>query len=291
MNRRYVVLAAVLLVIIAGAYGLQQLLFPKGAKALEVVSVRGEVSVIGADGESGLTAGAKIEPGQSVRTMTGEATLRGEGSATVTVTEGSRVTVGGVVDGVARLSLDEGRVIGFAKEGEGAGIEVTGGRDRASVSTKGGKFAASVDGAGDLAVAALEGTSKVRNGELTQDLVKGQQAILAGGKVEVGELPTAVLLKVDWPGGGVTREPIAKVKVAAPRGSKVRVNGKNVPLTANAEGKLEGSAEVALEDGVATKLELRAEDVAGNTRVEESEPITFDGRPPDIRTGAIRYDR
>src|SRR5688500_5130517 len=226
MNRRYVVLAIVLLLIVAGAYGLQLVLFPKGAKALEVVSVTGEVSVIGESGESGLVAGAKIAPGQSVRTLAGETTLRGEGSATVTLTERSRVTVSGVVDGVARLSLDEGRVIGFAKEGEGAGIEVTGGRDKARISTKGGKFAAAVDGAGDLAVATLEGTAKVVNGDITKDLSAGQQAILGGGKVEVGEIPTAILLKVDRPGPGVKKEQRQTRTVKGPRGSNMRAKRK-----------------------------------------------------------------
>lgn len=291
MNRRYVVLAIVLILIVAGAYGLQLVLFPKGAKALEVVSVTGEVSVIGEAGESGLVAGAKIEPGQSVRTLAGEATLRGEGSATVTLNERSRVTVSGVVNGVARLSLDEGRVIGFAKEGEGAGIEVTGGRDRATVSTKAGKFAAAVDGAGDLAVATLEGTAKVVNGDVTRDLTAGQQAILGGGKVEVGEIPKGILLMVKFPGAGLTKEPKQIVKVTAPRGSNVRVNGKKVALAPNAEGKLEGNAEVVLVENVPTKLEVKAEDVAGHTMIDYSDEIMFDRTPPGIGIGKPRHDR
>ncbi len=289
MNRRYVALAVVLLVIVAGAWALQSVLFPKGAKALEVVSVKGDVSVQGPEGESDLVAGAKIAPGQSVRTLAGEATLRGEGSATVTLTEGSKVTVGGVIDGIARLSLDEGRVIGFAKEGEGSGIEVTGGRDRASVSTRGGKFAAAVDGAGDLAVATLEGTAKVVNGDITKDLTAGQQAILGGGKVEVGAIPTAVLLKVDWPGGGKTREKTTTVVVAAPRGANVRVNGKKVALKPRADGQLEGTVEVELDEGP-NKLQVKAEDVAGNAKEEFSDLIELDTRPPPIKSGTAKWN-
>src|SRR5438874_11788080 len=115
MNKRYLGLAVVLLLIVAAAIGAQKFLFPDAPKAMQVVSVSGDVSVLGADGKlSGLVAGQKVRPGDQVRTgAAGEAVIRAtdEGSGTITLSEQSAVTVDGVLDGVARLHLQSGRVL------------------------------------------------------------------------------------------------------------------------------------------------------------------------------------
>src|SRR5688500_2182701 len=110
MNRRYLLLALVLALIAGGALLLQRILFPDVAKALEVVEVRGDASVVSGEGGSReLTAGGKIQPGEQVKTgAEGEAIMRGAGSSTITVSVRSSVTIVGGLDGVATIVITEG---------------------------------------------------------------------------------------------------------------------------------------------------------------------------------------
>lgn len=282
---RYVILALVLLAIAGGTFVLQRLLFPAKPKALEVLGVKGDVSVVGAGGESSLANGGRVLPGERVKTgADGEAILRGAGSSTITVSERSSVTVDGVLDGVARISVQEGFVRSRVKQGEGAGVEMRGGRDAASVLTRGGDVSVGVDAGGNLAVATLDGSASLSHGGTTRELSKGQTAFVAGGKVEVGEVPTALLLKVAWPEAGRTREAATKVSLTLPKGSTALVNGS--PVAVSEDGT--GTAVVTLNEGD-NKLTLQARDVAGNAHAEESGIIVLDRTPADIRTPGAKW--
>ena len=278
-------LALVLLAIAGGTFVLQRILFPSAPKALEVVEVRGDVSVVGKDGEVGLLKGARVLPGERVKTgAEGEAVMRGAGSSTITVSERSSVTVDGVLDGVARISVEQGYVRSRVKPGEGAGVEMRGGKEDAKVLTRGGDVSVGVDGGGNLAVATLEGTASLSHGGTTRELAKGQTAFVAGGKVELGEVPTSLLLKVAWPDAGRTREAASKVSVTLPRGSSAYVNGAAVPVGPDGTG----TASIQLEEGD-NKIKLQARDVAGNELVEESGVIVLDTRPPEIKSGGTKW--
>lgn len=285
-RRRYVILALVLLAIAGGTFVLQRILFPSKPKALEVLEVKGDVSVVGATGESSsLANGGRVLPGERVQTgADGEAILRGAGSSTITVSERSNVTVDGVLDGVARISVQEGFVRSRVKQGEGAGVEMRGGRDAASVLTRGGDVSVGVDAGGNLAVATLDGTASLSHGGTTRELAAGQTAFVAGGKVEVGEVPTSLLLKVAWPDAGRTRDSATKVSVTLPKGSTALVNG--APVTVGEDGT--GTATVMLKEGD-NKLTLQARDVAGNAHEEESGVIVLDTRPPEIKIGGAKW--
>lgn len=285
-RRRYVVLAIVLLAIGGGTWFLQRTLFPEKPKALEVLEVRGEVSVVGATGEAtGLTKGARILPGERVKTGSeGEAVMRGAGSATITVSERSSVTVDGVLDGVARISVEEGFVRSRVKEGEGAGVEMRGGKEGAKVLTRGGDVSVGVDAGGNLSVATLEGKASLEHGGTSRELAAGQTAIVAGGKVEIGNVSTDLLLEVAWPEAGTTQKPESEIAVTLPRGSTAHVNG--VPVTVGPDGK--GKAVVTLEEGQNT-ITLDARDVAGNRKREKSGVIVLDTRPPEIRSGGTKW--
>ena len=273
-----------LLLIGGGTWLVQRFLWPSKPQALEVVSVKGDVAVVGAKGETAMTAGGRILPGEKVRTgHEGEAVLRGAGSSTITLSEHTQVSVAGVVDGVARLSLDEGQVRSKVNATEGNGVEVKGG-DGATVLTRGGDVAVGIDGQGNLAVATFEGNASLTHGGATRDVGAGQIAIVAGGKVEVGAVPTSVLLKVAWPEAGKTKETTTKVQVELPKGATARVNGQ--PVRFGADGT--AIAEVRLEEGE-NRIKLEARDIAGNQRTEESGVIILDTRKPDISGGKIDW--
>lgn len=286
-RRRYLLLIAVLLLIAGATLVVQHVLFPAGPRALEVVSVTGDVQIITSTGESaGLRVGQKVKPGESVKTgHEGEAVIRSgdEGSGTVTLSEHTEITVDGVVDGVSRLRLKDGRVLAQQPQGKG-GVQITGGHDKASVFTNGGKVAVGIDGGGDLSVATLEGRSTVKDGDATQDLSAGQQATAAGGKIDVGAIPTQVLLQVAWPDSGKTRDPETSVKVSAPRGARVRVNDE--PVILGPDGS--GVAKVKLAEGD-NKIHVEADDVAGNAAKQDSGVIVLDTRPPDIHGGHAQW--
>ena len=283
-RRRYLALAAILLLLLGGAFLLQGVLFPAAAKSMEVLSVRGEVSVIGASGESKLAVGCQVLPGESVKTgHDGEAVMRGEGSSTITVTEHSSVEVEGVLDGVARLRLDEGRVLGDVT-GEGSSIQVRGGKEGASVLTRDGRTAVAVDASGDFSVATLRGTAALTHDGATQELAEGQVAVVSGGKVALGALPKSVLLKVAWPEEGRTRETKKTVTVESGKATSVRVNDRVIAI--GPDGK--GTIEVELQEGE-NKIKVEAADVAGNRSESESGVIIVDTRPPDIRGGPTQW--
>lgn len=284
-RRRYVLLVLVLAAIGGGTRLLQRRLFPEAAKALEVLEVRGEVSRVGAEGETGLTRGAKVLPGERVRTgAEGEAVMRGAGSSTITVSERSSVTVDGVLDRVARISVEQGFVRARVKDGEGAGVQVRGGAEGATVLTRGGDVSVGVDGAGDLAVATFEGRASLTHGGTTREVGMGRTAVVAGGRVEIGEVPTRLLLKVAWPEPGGTREPTTAVSLRLPRGAEAFVNGAAVPVGPDGSGR----AVVTLREGDNT-LTLEARDVAGNLLREESGVIVLDTKPPPVAGGAPRW--
>lgn len=286
-RRRYLLLLLVLLLIGGAAALLQRILFPSGPRSLEVVSVTGDVSVVPAAGGAAqpLAAGAEIRPGDAVRTgRAGEAVMRGDGSATVTVREHSRVGVEGVLDGVSRFRLDEGRIEGRVNEGEGGGIQVSGGKDGAEVLTRGGKMAVGVDAGGTFAVAAMEGTATLSQGGTRRDLKAGEFAVVSGGNVEVGAIPTSVLLKVAWPEEGRTREKTATVDVQARPGTLLRVN--DVSVAVGVDGR--GQVPVELKEGE-NRVAVEAVDAVGNRTVGTSGAIVLDTRPPEIRGGAATW--
>lgn len=278
-SRRYLALAAILLLLVGGAFLLQGVLFPSVPKSMEVLSVRGDVSVVGASGEQKLAAGGQVLPGESVKTgHDGEAVMRGEGSSTITVTEHSSVEVEGVLDGVARLRLDEGRLLGDVS-GDGTAIRITGGKESASVLTRDGRTAVAIDASGDLSVATLRGTAALTHGGTTQEVPEGQVALVSGGKVAVGALPKSVLLKVAWPEEGRTlREKKQTVTVESGKATNVRVNDRVIAI--GPDGK--GTMEVELQEGE-NKIKVEAADVAGNKTETESGVIIVDTRPPDIK--------
>src|SRR5579859_910265 len=236
-RRRYLVLGVVLLVVVVAAIGLQRLLFPPVPEELEVISVKGDVTLLTPGGpEAKLATGAKVKLGQTVRTGgEGEAVIRGEnqGAATVIVSDHSRVAVEEVREGVARIRLDEGRVTADQPDGSSGGVTITGGKDGASITTRGGRIAAALDPGGDLTMATLRGSATVRDGNITQDLPAGSQAIASGGRIEVGKIPSNILLHVSWPQLGKTRDPEAKVRVQVPHGTLLRVNDRLVSTGTN----------------------------------------------------------
>lgn len=279
-SRRYLVLAVILLLMVGGAFLLQGVLFPSAPKSMEVLSVRGDVSVIGAAGEQKLAAGGQVLPGESVKTgHDGEAVMRGEGSSTITVTEHSSVGVEGVLDGVARLRLDEGRVLGDVT-GTGSAIRITGGKESASVLTRDGRTAVAVDASGDFSVATLRGTASLTHGGTTQEVPEGQVALVSGGKVAVGALPKSVLLKVAWPDAGRTSEKKQTVTVDSGKSTIVRVNDRAIVI--GPDGK--GTMEVQLQEGE-NKIKVEASDVAGNRTESESGVIIVDTRHDSVGVG------
>lgn len=283
MRRRHLVLVLVLLLLVAAAAIVQRILFPPIPKTLQVLSVRGEVTVVDpVKGNSALQAGARISPGDAVRTgHEGEAVLQGNGNSTITLSEHASVKLEGVTsDGVSKIALESGRVRAVVPEGSGGGVEVSGGRDKASVLTRGGDVAVGIDGRGDVSVATFQGKASLTHGGTTKDVAAGQLAVVSNGKVRVGAIPTQVLLKVAWPEGDKTNDPVAQVNLEAPPGATVRVEDRAVTLDSSGHAMVA----VTLKEGE-NRIHLEAQDVAGNHRHEESGTILLDTSPPQIKSG------
>ncbi len=288
MRRRYLVLAAILLLLAGGAALVQRVLFPDAPKTMEVLSVRGEVTIVDpvSGGNAILQAGTKLKPGETVKTgHEGEAILQGRGNATITLAEHSAVRLDDVSrDGVSKFALTEGRVRSVVPEGSGGGVEITGGNDKASVATRGGDIAVGIDGHGDLSVATFRGKASLTAGGATRELGVNELAVVSKGKVQIGAIPTSVLLKVAWPESGKTNEPKTNVQVVAPPGATVRVN--DTAVTLDSSGR--ATVAVKLVEGE-NKIHLEAQDVVGNKRNEDSQTIVLDTRPPDIHGGKARW--
>jgi hypothetical protein len=287
VRRRYLLLVLILLLLAAGGVLSERILFPEAPKMLQVLSVRGEVTVEGVGRPATvLAAGARIVPGDSLRTgPQGEAVLQGRGNSTVSVDEHTVVRLEGVAsDGLSRIAIQEGRIRAVVPDGSG-GVEVHGGSEGASVVTRGGDIAVGVDGRGDLSVADFRGTANLTAGSATQALKAGDQATVSHGKIRFGSIPTAVRVKVAWPDAGPTREALQKVEITAPPGVMVRLDDR--PVALDSSGRAVETVE--LKEGE-NRLRLQAKDVAGNKpKEEDSGLMVLDTRPPEIRGGKPRW--
>jgi len=102
------------------------------------------------------------------------------------------------------------------------------------------------------------------HGGTTRELSKGQTAFVAGGKVELGEVPTSLLLKSRGP----KRDARANRRRRFAH-SPERLDGGGERRAGFRGAGRNGTASVTLQEGD-NKLRLEARDVAGNALVEDS---------------------
>ncbi|MCE9673478.1 FecR domain-containing protein [Myxococcus stipitatus] len=253
------------------------------ALELELTEVTGTVEVKSGDGSWRTAAvGMALRRHDQVRTDDGSyAVLIGGEAVEFRMDPGTEVSVEDLTKSVSRLLLANGMATAIVRPGVRHTFEVKAAQsDAVATLQQGGVFTMSNNGQGTVAVGTREGeVTLVGQGKVV--IVRaGQQSIVRPGHApsEPAQVPSSLLLKVDWPVDRTRRERELVVKGQTTPGSRVEVNALRVPT--DADGRFE--RKVKLKEGANT-VDVRA---VGVGRVEQREraDLVVDTRPPSMKT-------
>jgi hypothetical protein len=210
---------------------------------------------------------------------------RGEGVAALRAADGSRielvdeveVTVEALTRSLAELELHRGRLRADLAEGSDLALRVT--SSGATAEAQDGAFVVVADGSGMVAVASETAEVRLRAHDREVLVAAGQQAVVPpeGPPSDPQAIPDSVLLEVAWPTGRVQRDRRLVVRGHVAPGSEVRVADRSTPV--RPDGSFE--TEVELAEGV-NRVAVRARDIAGRTKVDESPAVMLKTRPPPL---------
>lgn len=225
-----------------------------------------------------VAAGTQLRVTDRIRTQ-------GEGAAALQAADGSRielvdeveVTVESLTRSLAELELHRGRLRADLAEGSDLALRVT--SSGASAEAQNGAFVVVADGSGMVAVASETAEVRLRAQDREVLVAAGQQAVVAPDQPpsDPEAIPESVLLEVAWPTGRVQRERRLVVRGQVAPGSEVRVADRSTRV--RPDGSFE--TEVSLAEGV-NRVAVRARDIAGRTKVDESPAVMVKTRPPPL---------
>jgi hypothetical protein len=257
----------------------------QSATSLQVLEVRGDVTLIRQGDAARLEAYTKLLEGDRVQTMeNSEVAFVLPDEATFRLRARSALQVVAVQADALTLSLDDGLLEATVRsqrpvrvEGGGRVVRLTDGDARFGRQS------------GVFQVEATEGTLEVEGegGGLVQT---GQQAVLTDRFAQIGDVPASLLLEVDWPEPDPTRQRQTTVYGRTAPGARVTVGGVwgQVEVFANQEGRFE--AQIPLGEGD-NEVEFSSLDPLGRvSEVYRGRLPVRDTTGPRVR-GAVEYDR
>lgn len=222
--------------------------------------------------------GTRLQATDRIRTQ-------GEGSVALQAADGSRielvdeveVTVEALTRSLAELELHRGRLRADLAEGSDLALRVT--SSGASAQAQNGAFVVVADGSGMVAVASETAEVRLRAQDREVLVAAGHQAVVQpdGPPSDPEAIPESVLLQVAWPTSRVQRERRLVVRGHVAPGSEVRVADQRTAV--RPDGSFE--TEIELAEG-ANRIAVRARDVAGRTKVEESPAVMVKTHPPPL---------
>ncbi len=284
--REVLPLLGIALAILLGGLLVYRWVFPEDAVlGLVVHHVEGEVHHVGEEGLKGAVVGDVV--GVAQRIQVGEAggvqLLFGENTRMRLEANSSLEVVGADAEGL-EVELEEGRVHATVRPGSPA-IGVVA-RDR-SVRTRNGRFGIALDDRGATSVEVQEGTVALSGFGEVRALADGERVIVTeGGSPLQGEIPSSLVLNVDWPPAERTRASKAIVRGQTEPGAQISVTGGQSEVGTVADDQGEFALEVPLAEGL-NALDLLARSVMGREEEGHFEVIK-DSQAPTAEF-EIRY--
>ena len=287
MRQQLPVLLAILLALVLGWAGYRYVFEEGLTTELRVVEAVGEVSRVD---EAGHTEAA--EAGE-VLNARDRVVVGSQGHAVVQVGEGTGLTLGaatsirvlGIESSGVRIELEEGRV--QARVRPGSPLLGLSNRGR-GVEARDAEFTMAIEADGGLLVQSERGSLDLQGLGEVAILDEGQRLRAPPDKDPLlAPIPKELLLQVQWPERGTTREedvelsghtePYARVVLSGAAGEKA--------LRAGPDGRFSGR--LPLEEGDNSLL-VQVQDGLGG-EVEDKGTMSRDSKPPSVTSAEVLY--
>ena len=246
---------------------------------LTLTVVEGTVQVAGPTGVRDGAQGVVLRNDDRVATGEGGRAVLSLGAETeIRLGPVSSVQVRSIDEDGVRLELENGALQATVRTESGA-VRV-GNRGREVVATN-SDFSMGVRG-GVLKVKAERGDLSISGADVTR-IVEGMQANIVDRHAELGPVPEALLLRVEWPRSDRTSGDVATVAGRTAPGSSVRVEGKSGTVLVEADEAGRFTAEVVLVEG-ANAARVVATDPIGDEATAQGPLPTRDTSGPTFTT-------
>jgi hypothetical protein len=284
MRQNTQIVLLVCLVMVLGYWGYQWRFSDEGGTRLVVVSSSGLVERTDGAGVSQPTeTGVEVDVQDTLTTgADGLVMLRaGEGSQ-LSLSAKSTMRVVSVDAGGVRVELENGRVSARVRAGAPA-LGITN-RGRA-VNATDADFTIVVDPEGAFGVETERGSVGLQGFDEVVQLQAGHRLQALPGREPVSApVSSALLLKVDWPEGAVTRSAEVTIRGRTDPYASV-VLGDGTSVRAGADGKFR--AKVALKEGE-NDLKIRVRDVMGR-ETDSKRTFTRDSTAPSVQSTEVLW--
>jgi hypothetical protein len=250
---------------------------PQGPRAVITAQMgKVELLVAGSANWTPAAVGDEVAVEDAIRTFDDSEVEITLNEVTIRVAERSELGVTGLSDTAVRARL-RGRAETRVTQGKGE-VEIAGQGTDALMRSEGGTVAVSASGRGVVAVATLTGSATLVARDRTVRVKAGQVSHAGPGRGprEPKQALRQVLLSVKWPPAKVTSRRQLPVSGQVEPGSRVRIQGEDIPV--DAEGRF--VAEVPLARGQQT-VAVATVDVLGR-RKEARRRIEVDDRKPHL---------
>lgn len=253
---------------------------PKKPQELVITDVKGTVEVRRADGSwEPVKAGRVLKPSEVLRTKDGSTALMSGEAADVRLEPSTEMSMEEITDNASRFLLATGMATAEVHKGIRHTLEMRATGSDASAIIKDGAFSMSNDGKGTVAVGAQKGeVTFTGNGKIVV-VRAGQQSVVRPGSTGPSEpvnIPSSLLLKVQWPTARQNKREITVAGKAEP-GTRLELDGQT--FSPGQDGTF--TRTVALKEGE-NDVKLRASSVGGN-REEAGQKFHVDTQAPKVK--------
>jgi hypothetical protein len=253
---------------------------PEKPKELVITDVTGTVEVRRADGTwVPVKPGHVLKPSEVLRTKDGStALMRGE-AADVKLEPSTEMSMEEITDNASRFLLATGMATAEVHKGIRHTLEMRAtGSDAVAVTTD-GSFAMSNDGAGTVAVGTQKGEVTFKGNGKIVIVRAGQQSVVrpgSNGPSEPVDIPSSLLLKVQWPSARQNKREIIVAGKVAP-GTRLDIDGQT--FSPGQDGTF--TRTVSLKEGE-SEVKVRASSVGGN-KEEAAQKFHVDTQAPKFK--------
>lgn len=253
---------------------------PEKPKELVITDVTGEVEVRRTDGTwEKVKAGRKLLPSEVLRTKDGAtAWLRGE-AADVKLEPSSEMSMEEISNNASEFMLATGMATAEVHPGIRHTLVMRATGSDAVATTTEGKFAMSNDGKGTVAVGTQAGEVTFKGNGKIVIVRAGQQSVVrpgSNGPSEPVNIPSSLLLKVQWPSARQNKREIIVEGKAEP-GTRLELDGQT--FSPGQDGTF--TRTVSLKEGE-NDVKLRASSVGGNKQ-EAAQKFHVDTQAPKFK--------
>jgi ferric-dicitrate binding protein FerR (iron transport regulator) len=265
----------------------QETALPGRPVELRVTRVDGTVEIRHASGQWGqVKPGDVLQPSDGVRTGAGAtAILSGGDQYEVSLEPQTEVAVDELTDSISRVMLGTGMATAKVKAGKHT-FEVHARNSDAVARTRQGTFAISNNAMGTVAVGTRDGEVEFAGRGKTVIVRAGQQSVVRPGQApsDPTELPSSLLLHVEWPAGKILTHGDVTVAGTSDPGAVVTVQGHSTVV--DAKGNFH--VRLKLKDGK-VPIKVKARSVAGLQEEAEQE-VRIDSHAPKVQLDSLPWN-